>query len=143
MLAIADDEFLDLFERAGIDAHATCRHRLATVRTVIGEFNCLTVFNQENFSGDCAYVMRKASMAEKLTIFSVNGNEITRPHKIKQKFLLFLAGMAGNVDQSSVIIVVDQGALAEHVVQHAENGFFIPRNDARRENHGVALIKRE
>ena len=51
--------------------------------------------------------------------------------------------MPGNVNRSAVIVVVDQRALAEHVVQHTENGFFVPGNDSRRENHGVPFVERE
>ena len=60
-------------------------------------------------------------------------NEVARAHEVQEHFLLFLAGMAGNVDRASVIVVVHKRALAEHVVQHAEDGFFIAGNDARGE----------
>ena len=48
--------------------------------------------------------------------------------------------MAGNVDDSAGIVVINQRAPPEHVIQHAENGFFIPRNDARGKNHAVVFI---
>ena len=87
--------------------------------------------------------MRQRGMAEQLAVFAVNGNEIARAHQIQEQFLLFLAGVAGNVDRAAVIVVIHQGALAEHVVQHPEDGFFVSGNDARGENHRIALVERE
>jgi len=60
----------------------------------------------------------------------VDGNEILRLHELKDEFLLFLAGVSGNVNDAGGIVVVDESAAAEHVVKHAEDGFFVPGNDA-------------
>ncbi len=84
-----------------------------------------------------------AAVAEQLAVFAVDRNEVARAHEIQQQFLLFLAGVAGNVDRAAVIVVIHQGALAEHVVQHPEDGFFVAGNDARGEDHRIALIERE
>ncbi len=59
VLAVANDEFLDLFERAGIDADASGGHRFATVGGVVGEFDRLAVFDQQNFFGDRADRVRQ------------------------------------------------------------------------------------
>ena len=143
MLAVADDDFLDFLERAGIDADAARGHRFAAVGAVFGEFDRLAVFDQQDFLGHRANRVRQGGVAEELPVFSVNRNEVARAHEVQEHFLLFLAGVAGNVDRAAVIVVIDQGALAEHVVQHAEDGFFIAGNDARGEDHGVALVERE
>ncbi len=82
-------------------------------------------------------------MAEELAIFSVDRNEVARAHEIQEHLLLFLAGVAGNVDRAAVVVVIHERALAEHVVQHPENGFFVAGNDARGEDHGVAFVERE
>ena len=143
MLPVAYDEFFDLLERPGIHAHAPRRHRIAPVRGVFGEFYRLAVFDQENFPGHRAYRMRQRGVPEQLAVFPVNGNEVPRTHKVQQKFLFFLARVPRDVDRSAVIVVVNQRALAEHMVQHAENGFFISGNNARREDHRVPLIESE
>ncbi len=54
--------------------------------------------------------------------------------------MFFLAGMAGNVNDARGIVVINESAPPEHVVEHAENSFFISGNDARRKNHGVVFI---
>ena len=38
------------------------------------------------------------------------------------------------------IKVIDESAPAEHVVEHAENGFFISGNDAGGEDDGVVFV---
>ena len=72
MLAVANDDFLDLFERAGIDADASRRHRLAAIGGVVGEFDRLAVFDQQNFSGNRAHRMRQRGVAEQLAVFAVD-----------------------------------------------------------------------
>src|SRR5258708_19301985 len=87
--------------------------------------------------------MRQGRMAEELSVFSVDRNEVARAHEIQEHFLLFLTAMAGNMDRASIVVVIHERAFAEHVVQHPENGFFIAGNDARGENHGVAFVESE
>ena len=84
--------------------------------------------------------MRERSVAEKLAVFPVNGDEVLRADQIEHQLLLFLAAVAGDVNRPRAVVVIDQGAAAEHVVEHPENRFFIPRNNARRKDDGVALV---
>src|SRR3989454_10405061 len=84
--------------------------------------------------------MRESGMAEEMSKLTMNGNEIFRLHEVQQKFLFFLARVTGNVDDSCRIIVINQRTAPEHVVQHAENGFFISGNDARGENDAVVFV---
>ena len=79
-------------------------------------------------------------MAEEMSIFAVNGNEIFGLNELQEELLFFLAGVAGNVNGAGGIVVVDQGATAEHVVEHAEDGFFVSGNDARGEDDGVVFV---
>src|SRR5437879_8128508 len=61
-------------------------------------------------------------------------NKIFRFHELQQKFLFFLAAVTGNVNRPSRIVVVNQRPPPEHMIEHAENGFFIPGNNARGKN---------
>ena len=54
--------------------------------------------------------------------------------------MFFLASVAGNVDGATGIVVVDQGAAAEHVVEHAEDGLFVSGDDAGGEDDRVVFI---
>jgi hypothetical protein len=75
--------------------------------------------------------MRQRRVTEQLPVFAVNGNEVARAHQVQKQLLLFLAGMARNMQYAAGVVVIDQRALAEHVVQHAEDGLFVSGNDAR------------
>src|SRR5580704_12099709 len=75
-----------------------------------------------------------------MAIFAVNGNEIFRLDELEDQFLFFLAGVAGNVNGASGIVIVDKRATAEHVVEHAKDGFFIAGNDARGKNDAVVFV---
>src|SRR5580692_5701753 len=77
-----------------------------------------------------------------MAVFAVNGDEVLRLDQLQHQFLLFLAGMAGNVNGACGIVVVDERSAAEHVVEHAEDGFFVPRNDARGKNDAVVFVDR-
>src|SRR5882672_10966439 len=140
MFSIADYDVFDFFKRTGIHAHAACGHWIAPERAVFCEFNLLAVFDKQNFSGHHAQLMRESGVAEKMPKLAVNGNEIFRLHELQQEFLFFLARVTGNVDDSRGIIVINQRAAPEHVVQHAENGFFVSWNDARGENDAVVFV---
>ena len=56
VFAVADDDFFDFFEGAGIDQDASCGDRIATVDAVFGEFDALAVFEKKNFAGDARRV---------------------------------------------------------------------------------------
>ena len=75
-----------------------------------------------------------------MTVFTVNGNEIFRLHKLQDKFLFFLAGVAGDVNGAAGIVVIDQSAAAEHVIEHAENCFFVSGDDACGKDHGIVFV---
>ena len=140
MLAIADDYFLDFLEGAGIDADAARSDGIAAADAILRELDRLAVFEEEDFAGDAAELMSERGVAEKMAVFAVNGNEIFRLDELQNQFLFFLAGVAGNMDRAGGIVVVDEGTTAEHVVQHAENGFFVAGNDARGKNDAVVFV---
>src|SRR5580704_16127254 len=75
-----------------------------------------------------------------MAIFAVNGNEIFRLDELEDQFLFFLAGVAGNVNGASGIVVVDKRATAEHVVEHAKDGFFVAGNETRGKNDAVVFV---
>ncbi len=79
-------------------------------------------------------------MAEKMAIFAVDGNEIFRLDELEDEFLFFLAGVAGDVNRAGGIVVIDERAAAEHVVEHAEDGFFVAGNDARGKDDAVVFV---
>src|SRR5713101_3500385 len=140
VFAVADDDVLDLFERAGVHANAARGYRFGARRAFLGELDGPAVFDEQNLTGDDAELMGQGGVAEELPVLAVNRNEITRPHELQEQFLLFLAAMPGNVNRSGAVVVVDQRAPPEHVVQHAENGLFVSRNDASRQNDRVVFL---
>src|ERR1700676_2581912 len=75
-----------------------------------------------------------------MTVFTVNGNEIFGFDELQDKFLFFLAGVPGDVNSAGGIVVVDKGAAAKHVVEHAEDGFFVSGDDAGGEDDGIVFI---
>src|SRR5690242_18867727 len=75
-----------------------------------------------------------------MAILAMHRNEIFRLRELQDEFLLFLAGVSGNVNHASRIVVIHQRSAAEHVVEHAENGPFIARNDARGKNYRVIFV---
>src|SRR5229473_164970 len=82
-------------------------------------------------------------MAEEMTVFAVNGDEVFWFNELQDELLLFLAGMAGDVDGAAGVVVIDQGAAAEHVIEHAENGFFVSGDDPCRKDHGIVFVDRD
>src|SRR5260370_2459913 len=75
-----------------------------------------------------------------MAVFGVNGNEILWLYQLQDKFLFFLAGVAGDVNGSAGVVVIDESAATEHVVEHAENCFFVSGNDAGREHDAVVFV---
>src|SRR6266446_4213475 len=140
MFSIANHDVFDFLERTGIHAHAARRNGIAPVRAVFREVDLLAVFDEQNFSGHHAQLVRESGVPEKVPKLAVHGNKIFRPHELQQEFLLFLARVPGNVDDSRGIIVINQRPAPEHVIQHAENGFFISGDDARGENDAVVFV---
>src|SRR6266566_8248414 len=143
MLPVANDELLDLFERAGIDQNAARRKRLPAISPLSGKFNWLPIFDEQDFSRHYAKLMRQGCVTKQMPVFAMNGDEVARANELENKLLFFLAGVAGNVNDAAAIFVIDQGAAAEHVVQHAEDGFFVAGNDARGKNDRVVLLDRD
>src|SRR5882724_10874996 len=140
MFAVANDDFFDFLKRAGINENPASGNGIAAKCPVFCEFDVLPVFNEKDFATDDPQLMRKRGVAEKMAKLTVDGNEIFRFYQLKDEFLFFLAGVAGNVNDPGGIVVVDQSAASEHVVQHPEDGFFVPRNDARRKNDRVVFV---
>src|SRR5712692_226550 len=140
MLAVADDDILDLFERTGIHAHAPSRDGIAPLCAIVGELDALAIFEKQDFFRDSSELVGERRVAEQMPVFAMNGNEILRLDELQDQFLLFLAGVAGNVNRSAGIVVVDERPAPEHVVKHPENRFLIPRNDARGKNHAVIFV---
>src|ERR1700732_1354163 len=143
MFAVADYDFFDFLEGPGIDADAAGGNGIAAVSAVFCKFEGLAIFEQENFAGNAAELIRECSVAEEMAVFTVNGNEVLRLHQLEDEFLLFLAGMTGYVNGATGIVVIDEGTTAEHVVEHAEDGFFVSGDDAGGEDDAVVFVDRD
>src|SRR5260370_653442 len=140
MLAVADDDFFDFLEGAGIDADASGGHGIAAASAILGEFEGVAVFENEDFAGNAAELISERGVAEEMAVFAMNGDEIFGLNELQDEFLLFLAGVAGDVNGAGGIVVVDESAAAKHVVEHAEDGFFISGDDAGGEDDGVVFV---
>src|SRR5215470_16340094 len=142
MLSVANHHFFDLLEGTGIHEHPAGGHGIAPGCPVLGEFDGLTIFQKENLFGNGAELVRECSMTEKMAVFPVYRNKVSRLHPLQNQLLFFLAGVPGNVNHACRIVVVHQSSATKHVIQHAEDGFFIARNDARRKDHAVVFFDR-
>src|ERR1700756_1422753 len=140
VLAITDDNFFDLFEGAGVHEDAPGSDGIAAIRAVFGELERVAVFENEDFSGNAAKLIRERGVAEEMSILPVDRNEIFRFDELQNELLFFLAGVAGNVNSAAGIVVIDEGAAAEHVVEHAEDGFLISGNNAGGEDDAIVFV---
>src|ERR1700726_4232145 len=77
-----------------------------------------------------------------MTVFAVNRNEVFGFDELKNELLLFLAAMAGDVNGAASIVVINERAAAKHVVKHAEDSFFVSRDDAGGEDDGIVFVDR-
>jgi hypothetical protein len=50
--------------------------------------------------------MRECGVAEKMAVFTMNGNEVLRLDELQYEFLFFLAGVTGNVNSAGGIILL-------------------------------------
>src|SRR5580700_5469867 len=134
MSAVANHHILDLFERARIDTYAARGDWLSTIRAAIRrEFEGLTAFEQENFARDGVHLLGQRGMAKEMPIFAMQRNKIFWPAELQEDFLLFLAGVAGNVNRRRApAFVVNQNASPEKMIDHAEDRFLVARKLARR-----------
>jgi hypothetical protein len=76
MAAVADDDFFDLFERAGIDEDAAGGDGIAAEGAVFGELDGLAIFDKKNFFGNDAELVGERGVAEEMAVFAVDGDEI-------------------------------------------------------------------
>src|SRR3989442_9613901 len=129
MLPVENAELLDLLEGAGIDQNAARGKRLPAISALSGKFNWLPIFDEQDFSRHNAKLMRQGCVAKQMPVFAMNGNEVARANELENKLLFLLAGMAGSVNDPATIFVIDQGAAAEHVVAHAEDGLSVAGPD--------------
>src|SRR5271156_1832057 len=105
------------------------------------ELDGLAALDEKDLAPDSAELFREGGVAEKLAVFSVDGNEVFRLHQLQQDLHLFLAGVAGDVDRGRTpAFVIDQHATAEQVIDHAENVLFVSWDYPRGENDGVILF---
>ncbi len=132
--------FFDFFEGAGIDEGAACGDGIAAIGAVFGEFDLLAVFHEQDLAATRSELMSERGVPEQMAIFAVNGDEIFWLAELEDELLLFLAGVAGNVDGAAGIVVIDEGAAAEHVVEHAEDGLVVAGDDARAEDGWVTYV---
>jgi hypothetical protein len=138
--AIADDGFFDFFQRTGVDKSAAGGYGVAAIGALFGEFDLLAVFHEQDFARDDAELVGECGVAEEMAIFTVNRDEIFWLAELQDELLFFLAGMAGDVDGAAGIVVIDERAAAEHVVEHAEDGLVVAGDDARGEDDGVIFV---
>src|SRR5205814_2992414 len=93
MFAFADDNFLDFFQRTGIDENATGGDRFAAEGAIFVEFDAMAVLEEKDFAGDSTDLMRERSVAEEMAKFAVHGNEIFWLYQLQQKLLFLLSGV--------------------------------------------------
>ena len=88
-------------------------------------------------------MLGQAGVLGKLPELAMNRHEIARSHQIQHQFHLFHAGVSGDMHRRIHAAIHHVGAAARHVVDHAEDGFFVARNDARAQHHRIALLHRD
>ena len=86
-------------------------------------------------------LLRDFGVLLEMTIVAVDGDEELGPQQVDHEPLLFLAGVAADVDEAGGAVVVDDvGIAAAEVVDDAEDAFLVAGNDAGAEDDGVAGV---
>ena len=143
--AVADHDILHhLIQRAGIDAHAADRDRLALARPRAVDLERFARFEHKRvFQAPVAQVLRQLSMASHLAILAVNGDEEFRPNQIQHQPQFLSAAVTGNVNRRVHGSVEDIGATPRQVIDHPVDGFFVAGNDSRAQRHDIAVLDRK
>src|SRR2546425_1285988 len=82
VLPVANDELLDLFERAGIDQNAARRKRFPAISALSGKFNWLPIFDEQDFSRHYAKLMRQGCVTKQMPVFAMNWDEVARSNEL-------------------------------------------------------------
>ncbi len=139
MAAIADDEvFDDVGSGAGVDADAAGGDFAGFAGVVAVELEDVAIFDDEG-EVDNAEALGDFGMLFEMAEVAVDGDEEFRPEQVDHEALLFLAGVAADVDEAgSAVVVYDVGIAAAEVVDDAEDAFLVAGDDAGAEDDGVA-----
>ena len=142
MAAVFDDEVFDhVGARAGIDADAAHVDASGLAGAVFVDFQDVSAFDQHHVADRAVHGSGQFGMQLELAVFAVDRDEILRPHQVDDELQFFLAGVSADVHRRVRAVVVDDVRFAaEQVVHHAEDGFFVAGDDARRQYDGVALF---
>src|SRR5208283_4306267 len=130
MLSIANDDFFDLFQRARIHQNSSRIDWVQSPHAIFRELDALAVFEQQNLFGYRSQLMGQRRMPEQMPVFSVYRNKILRLYQAQDQALFLLAGVPGYVNCSGGIVVIHQSPPPEHMIQHAEDGLLITRNNS-------------
>ncbi len=142
MTPIFDDQILDhIGPGAGVDADAANIHASRFARAQFVESENVSAFDEHDIADRATHGSGQFGVQLELAIFAVDGNEILGPNKVDDELQLFLAGVPADVYRRVRAIVVDDKCFSpKKMIDHAVNGFFIARNDARGEDDRIAFF---
>src|ERR1017187_770914 len=134
----------DFVHRAGIDADPAHGDFAGFARALLVDFQNVSGLDDEAvLESREAQVLGQAGVLGKLAELAMDGYEKPRPHQVEDQLHLLGAGVPGDVQRRAHRPVEHVGSAAGHMVDHAENGLLVARNDARAEHHRVAPVHRD
>src|ERR1700686_3186617 len=136
MAAVFDNNVFDYVgARARIDADAAHIDAAGLAGAKFVDFENVSSFDQHHFANRSGHGAGQLGVQLELPVFTVDRNEIFRPHQVDDELQFFLAAVTAHVNRRGRALVVDdERSAAEQVVHHAVDGFFVAGNDARRQD---------
>ena len=141
MPPVANDDFFNFFQTSFVNQHAADGRLSRDLRSRRPEPDDVAGFGHDDPILHDRRFLDQSGMPVKLSICSVNRNEIAWLHKRDHKLQFLLTGMPTHVDRRlAAIRIVDFRMTAIKVVDHAADRSFVSRNLPRRQNNRVASI---
>ncbi len=113
--------------------------RPTTRASVDGDLEAHAVLDDEDPLGGDAHAPGQARVAEQVPVLAVHGQEVARPRQVQHELEIFLAGVAGDVDEG-VVLVEDLRPASIEAVDDAPHGALVARNDPRGQDHQIARL---
>ncbi len=124
----------------GVDADAAYGDLAGLGGGVLIHFEDVAVFEEDGLF-DHAHCACELYVTLEVAVVAVDGHEELGADEVDHQPELFLAAVAGDVDEAGVSVVVDDvGVAALEVVDHAIDGLLVAGDDARAEQDGVACV---
>src|SRR5271157_332153 len=136
---LLEDDVAHFVEGPDIDADAAHTYALAPPRAALVELQHVAALHQEALLRNRGDFARQLDVAIELSILAVDGHEVLGPDQVEHQLHLFRAAVTGDVHRRlGSVVVMDVGAAAIKVIDHAEDRLLVAGDDAGGDHHLVA-----